>query len=103
MICPCKNAKNINWHGQDILYDHLICSVPAPLYENRILEVSQFLIPNSRNNEDIDLGLENDADFRDNLQEMLYRVNGPNVDAKKFYSHLYDGWEKNYPLRFIVT
>ena len=95
MPCPCKNCKNNKWHGQDIVFDHLICSGPAPVYANWIVEVSQHLVPNSGSNEDIDLG--NDIDFGDNLEEMLHRTNGPNTDAKKFYSHLEDGKRPLYP------
>ena len=47
MPCPCKNCKNNKWHGQDIIFDHLICSGPAPVYANWLVEVSQHLVPNS--------------------------------------------------------
>ena len=34
MTCPCKNCRNIKWHREDLIYDHLICNGPSPLYLN---------------------------------------------------------------------
>ena len=90
MLCPCRNCKNIKWKHRDIVYDHLICSGPLSLYANWIVEVSQYRVPDYECNDEA-IDLENNIDFGDNLEEMLHRSNGPNSDAKKFYSHLEDG------------
>ncbi|XP_074377147.1 uncharacterized protein LOC141718667 [Apium graveolens] len=41
MTRPCKNCKNIKWHCQDVVYDHLICFGPDPLYANWIIEINE--------------------------------------------------------------
>ncbi|XP_074355859.1 uncharacterized protein LOC141695518 [Apium graveolens] len=109
MTCPCKNCKNIKWHCQDVVYDHLICSGPDPLYANWIVEISRVGIPNYISTEDSGCNLGNDINFGDNLEEMLHHANGPNADARKFYSHLEEGKLPLYPgcknfsrLSFIV-
>ena len=82
MTCPCRNYKNIKWHGQDIVYDHLIYNGPSHLGINQIVEVSKVPLLDQGKNDD-DMGLENNINFRDNLDEMLYRTNGPNANIKK--------------------
>ena len=104
MTCPCKNCKNSKWRHPDIIYDHLICNGPSPLYVKWICEVSH---PNfGRSDEDIDCDA---GDFGDNLGEMLHRTRGnmqncedensdaPNADAKRFYRLVEDGKQPLYP------
>ncbi|XP_063936886.1 uncharacterized protein LOC108207459 isoform X1 [Daucus carota subsp. sativus] len=97
MTCPCKKCKNIKWQSHDLIYDHLICNGPCPLYLNWILEVST-----GKRRQNIEEGTEymDDpyiTDFGDNLDEMLRRTNEPNVDAKNFYRHLEEGKQPLYP------
>lgn len=97
MPCPCINCKNAKWHSKDLIHDHLICNGPSPMYVNRILEVSGYVPLPTYQGTDEDSGLRNYTDFRDNLEEMLHRTNGPNADAKKFYDHLEQGKQPLYP------
>ncbi|XP_074363733.1 uncharacterized protein LOC141704386 [Apium graveolens] len=99
MLCPCKNCRNGKWHTQDLIYDHLICHGPCPLYANWICEVSskdhRIDIERAEN-----MGFEDSFTFGDNLDEMFHRTNdttGPNDDAKKFYGHLEEGKQPLYP------
>ncbi|KAK1367598.1 hypothetical protein POM88_033690 [Heracleum sosnowskyi] len=96
MTCPYKNCKNIKWHRKDLVYDHLICSGPSPLYATWIVEKAQVPVPNYESSDD-DMDLEDNINFGDNLDEMLHRTSGPNADAKKFYSHLEEGKLPLYP------
>ncbi|XP_074358477.1 uncharacterized protein LOC141697823 [Apium graveolens] len=105
MTCPCRNCKNNKWQRREFIYDHLICSGPYPLYVNWIVEVSQILSANN-GSEDEDMDWENNLHFGDNLDEMLDRTNGPNVDSKRFYEEgkqpLYPDYKKFSRLSFIV-
>ncbi|XP_074323738.1 uncharacterized protein LOC141660649 [Apium graveolens] len=99
MLCPCKNCRNGKWHTQDLIYDHLICHGPCPLYANWICEVSskdhRIDIERAEN-----MGFEDSFTFGNNLDEMFHRTNdntGPNDDAKKFYGHLVEGKQPLYP------
>ncbi|XP_074322757.1 uncharacterized protein LOC141659727 [Apium graveolens] len=99
MLCPCKNCRNGKWHTQDLIYDHLICHGPCPLYANWICEVSskdhRIDIERAEN-----MGFEDSFTFGDNLDEIFHRTNdttGPNDDAKKFYGHLEEGKQPLYP------
>ncbi|XP_074325524.1 uncharacterized protein LOC141663604 [Apium graveolens] len=99
ILCPCKNCRNGKWHTQDLIYDHLICHGPCPLYANWICEVSskdhRIDIERAEN-----MGFEDSFTFGDNLDEMFHRTNdttGPNDDAKKFYGHLEEGKQPLYP------
>lgn len=94
MTCPYRNYKIIKWHGLDLVYDHLMCNDPCPLYVDQIVEGSHVPPPNYENS-DKEMDFENNINFGKNLDEMLHRTNGPNVDAKIFYSHLE---QENLPL-----
>ncbi|XP_074379270.1 uncharacterized protein LOC141720620 [Apium graveolens] len=111
MLCPCKNCRNGKWHTQDLIYDHLICHGPCPLYANWICEVlskdHRIDIERAEN-----MGFQDSFTFGDNLDEMFHRTNDttrPNDDAKKFYGHLeeekqplYPGCKKFSRLSFII-
>lgn len=91
--CPCKNCKNNKWHCQDLIYDHLICNGPCPLYENWICKVSSGNHRTSNERAE-NTDFEDNLNFGVNLDEMFnYSTSssGPNDDAKKFYSHLEEG------------
>lgn len=97
MTCPCRICKNIKWHSQDLIYDHLICNGHSPLCSEWIVGIAQIPLQ-PVNDEDLDLGdKENNLNFEDNLDEMFHQPNGPNVDAKKFYAHLEEGKQPLYP------
>ena len=98
ITCPCKNCKKRKWHRQDIIYDHLICSGPSPLYAKWICEVL-------RGTSDEDMDYEGGTDFGDNLDEMLHRIQNcedgysdeANANAKKLYRHVEEGKQPLYP------
>ncbi|KAK1348251.1 hypothetical protein POM88_054959 [Heracleum sosnowskyi] len=101
MKCPCKNCNDQNWHRQDVIYDHLICTGPSPLHVHWICEVSQ---KKAQGNSDF-MESETGDGFGDKLEEMFNCVgknfqnveDEPNAEARKFSQHLEEGKQPLYP------
>lgn len=106
ITCPCKICKNGKWRRADLIYDHLICNGPSPLYVNWIYEVS---LESYKNSHEDRMDYETFINFGDNLEEMLHHTNGPNGDVKNVNRHVEEGKLPLYPgcanfsrLSFIV-
>ncbi|XP_015068774.1 uncharacterized protein LOC107013359 [Solanum pennellii] len=88
--CPCAKCRNILWNRRNVVYDHLICHGFVKGYTRWI----------NHGEWDIKLNVDDDMDYScddiDGLLNDQFRdvaqaggvYDGPNEDAKKFYSLL---------------
>ncbi|XP_074347312.1 uncharacterized protein LOC141686157 [Apium graveolens] len=110
ILCPCKKCKNDKWHGQDIVYNHLIYNGPSPFYMEWMCEVCQ------KGSDDV-MDCEDGTVFGDKLGDMFLRmengedppITAPSTHPHKFKHHmeegkqpLYSGCLKFLRLSFIV-
>ncbi|KAK1393546.1 hypothetical protein POM88_012602 [Heracleum sosnowskyi] len=101
--CPCKNCKNNKWHGESVIFDHLICDGPCPMCVSYIYEVAHTTFSTKM---DHDMGMGGLEDNFDDMFHGTYRnlencdeglSKGPNTDVKNLYRLFEDGKQPLYP------
>ena len=97
--CPCEKCCNILWNRRNVVYDHLICHGLVKGYYTRWINHEEW---------DIKLNVDDDMDYScddiDGLLNDQFRdvaqaggvYDGPNEDAKKFYSLLEEANQELY-------